>query len=43
VMQGRHLNLHSLDSIAADEADLGIPALLPLWLAKLQRNQPLNL
>ena len=43
VMQGGHLDLHPLDSVSTDEADLGIPALLPLWLAQLQGNQPLDL
>ena len=43
MVQGRHLNLHSLDPIAADEANLGVSALLLLRLSELERDQPLNL
>lgn len=43
MMKSRHLNLHSFDTIATDEADLGVPALLPLRLSKLESNQPLDL
>ena len=43
MMKSRYLNLHSFDTIATDEADLGVPALLPLGLSELQSNQPLNL
>ena len=43
MVQGRHLDLHPLDTIATDEANLGVPALLPLRLSEFESNQPLDL
>ena len=43
MVQGRHLNLHSLDPVPADEADLCVPALLLLRLSELEGDQPLEL
>lgn len=43
MMECRHLNLHPLDAIATEEADLGVTILLPLGLAELESDQPFNL
>ena len=43
VVQGRHLDLYSLDPVPTDEADLCVPALLLLRLSELEGNQPLDL
>lgn len=43
VMQSWHFNLHSLDAIATDKADLIVLLSLVVRLAKLQPDEPLDL
>jgi hypothetical protein len=43
VVQCWYFDLHPLDSVAAEEADLGVAVLLPLRLAELERDEPLHL
>jgi len=43
MVQCWYLNLHPLNAVATDEANLCVSALLLLRLAELEGNQPLNL
>ena len=43
MVQGWYLNLHPLDAVATDEANLCVSALLLLRLTELEGDQPLNL
>ena len=43
VVQGRHLDLYSLDPIPTDEAGLCVPTLLRRGLSELEGDQPLDL